>query len=227
VDDGIHCDYCGHPLDEDPTLLPEQRPPCPRCGSLARRLEQEVTDQIPLFDSGTASDALSVSKPDGSTTIAHAQTATLTVRAHDATVQTISAHSIPSAEQFGVPTIRPAQHITDRLVVMGRLLEWTPLTGHLGGMSRSLWWFQLSEQPTWLVLVVDETGKPIDGGIELENNQIDALAGVAQSLLPSGAGPMRLTIRDQAGEAIDGGLGYDSIDGLAAVAHSLLPRHPG
>jgi hypothetical protein len=67
----------------------------------------------------------------------------------------------------------------------------------------------------------------IDSGIELENNQIDALVGVGESLLPSGAGPWRLTIRDQAGEEIDGGLGYDSIKGLAALADSLLPRHPG
>jgi hypothetical protein len=67
----------------------------------------------------------------------------------------------------------------------------------------------------------------IDSGIELGNNQIDALVGVGESLLPSGAGPWRLTIRDQAGEEIDGGLGYDSIKGLAALADSLLPRHPG
>jgi hypothetical protein len=85
----------------------------------------------------------------------------------------------------------------------------------------------MSEQPTWLVMVVDEAGELIDGGIELENNQIDALAGVAESLLPSYSGPMRLTIRDQAGEEIAGGLGYDSTKGLAAVAESLLPRHPG
>jgi hypothetical protein len=101
------------------------------------------------------------------------------------------------------------------------------LGGHLPGLTRSLWWFQLSEQPTWLVLVVDEAGQPIDGGIELENDQIDALIGVAESLLPSGAGPTLLTISDQAGEKIAGRLGYDSINGLADVAESLLPRHPG
>lgn len=143
-------------------------------------------------------------------------------------VQTIEPHGIPGAAPLvGAAVVHGLRRVTDQLVVMGRLLEWTPLTGHLGGMSRSLWWVQLSEQPTWLVLVVDETGKSIDGGIELENNQLDALVGVGESLLPSGAGPMRLTIRDQAGEEIDGGLGYDSIEGLAAVADSLLPRHPG
>jgi hypothetical protein len=223
----MECDDCGAELDEAATLPPDQRPPCPRCGSVARRSEREITDQITLSDSGTATDALSVTKADGSATIAHAQTATLTVTAHDATVQTINAHGIPSAEQLGVPTIRGVRHVTDRLVVMGRHLEWAPLTGHLAGMSRSLWWVQLSEQPTWFVMVVDEAGELIDGGIELENEQIDALAGVAESLLPSDARPMRLTIRDQAGEEIAGGLGHDSIKGLAAVAEFLLPRHPG
>jgi hypothetical protein len=94
-------------------------------------------------------------------------------------------------------------------------------------MTRSLWWVQLSEQPTWLVQVADETGELIGGGIELENDQIDAFVGVAKDLLPSGAGPTLLTIRDQAGETITGGLGYDSIEGLAAVAEHLLPGHPG
>ena len=148
--------------------------------------------------------------------------------AFDATVQTINAYGIPSAAQVGDATVvRDPRIIRDWLVVVGRLLEWTPLGGHLPGLTRSLWWFQLSEQPTWLVLVVDEAGQPIDGGIELENDQIDALIGVAESLLPSGAGPTLLTISDQAGEKIAGRLGYDSINGLADVAESLLPRHPG
>jgi hypothetical protein len=144
------------------------------------------------------------------------------------TVQTINAHSIPSTAQVGDATVvRGPRLVTDRLVVMARLLVWTPLTGHLPEISRSLWWTQLSEQPTWMVEVADEARGLIDSGIELENNQIDALVGVGESLLPSGAGPWRLTIRDQAGEEIDGGLGYDSIKGLAALADSLLPRHPG
>jgi hypothetical protein len=123
--------------------------------------------------------------------------------------------------------VRGPRRVTDQLVVMARLLEWTPLTGTLPEMSPSLWWVQLSEQPTWLVLVVDEAGELIGGGIELENDQIDAFVGVAKDLLPSGAGPTLLTIRDQAGEKIAGGLGYDSIKGLAAMAEYLLPRHPG
>jgi hypothetical protein len=143
-------------------------------------------------------------------------------------VQTIEPHGIPGAAPVvGAAVVRGLRHVTDRLVVLARLLVWTPLTGHPGGMSRSLWWVQLSEQPTWLVLVVDKAGEPIGGGIELENDQVDALAGVAEYLLPSDAGPMRLTIRDQAGEEIAAGLGYDSIKGLAALAESLLPSHPG
>jgi hypothetical protein len=225
--DGIFCNNCGTQLDEASTLLPEQRPPCPRCGSLARRFEQTLTSSI---------------------TVARAQPATLTVTAHDATVG-VQAHAevAEGASEAPPPTVearsgtamaearvegrasgvRLPRRVTDQLVVMGRLLEWTPLTGNLPGMTRSLWWVQLSEQPTWLVLVVDEAGVPIGGGIELENDQIDAFVGVAKDLLPSGAGPTLLTIRDQAGEKIAGGLGYDSIEGLTAVAESLLPRHPG
>jgi hypothetical protein len=160
--------------------------------------------------------------------IIHPEPAEGTGRALPPTVQTINAHGIPSAAQAGAATVvRGPRHVTDQLVVMVRLLVWTPLTGHLPEMSRTLWWTQLSEQPTWMVEVTGEAWGLIDGGIELENDQIDAFLGVAESLLPSGVGPWRLTIRDQAGEEIDGGLGYDSIKGLATLAESLLPRHPG
>jgi hypothetical protein len=94
-------------------------------------------------------------------------------------------------------------------------------------VSRSLWWVQLSERPSWLVEVADEAGELIGGGIELEDDQIEALAGVAGQLLPSDAGRMLLTIRDQAGVEIAGGLGYDSVAGLAAVAACIRPCHPG
>jgi hypothetical protein len=203
---------------------------------------------VVLSDGGTATDALNVAKADGLATIAHAQPATLTVTAHDATVS-IEAHEevaegVGEAFDATVKTrsgtarvearvegrasgVRLPRPVIDQLVVMGRLLEWTPLSGHLVRMTRSLWWVQLSEQPTWLVQVVDETGELIGGGIELENDRIDAFVGVAKDLLPSGAGPTLLTIRDQAGETITGGLGYDSIEGLAAVAEHLLPRHAG
>jgi hypothetical protein len=216
--DGIYCKHCGMGLNEDPTLLPDQRPPCPRCGSLARRFEQEITDQIALSDRGTSTDALNVAKTDGSAAIAHAQTATVTVRAHDATVRTDSGDATdPSGPR----------HITDRLVVMGRWLDWIPLTNRSAGMGRSLWWVQLSEQPTWMVEVVDEAGELIGGGIELENNQIEALAGVAEYLLPSDAGPMLLTVTDQAGEVLAVSTTDNPVKTLAAVTDSLLPRHPG
>jgi hypothetical protein len=123
--DGIYCNACGAKLDEAPTLLPDQRPPCPRCGSLARRFEQEVTNTVGLSDGGTASDTLSVAKTDGLSTIAHAEPATLTVTAHDASVsvqahagvaegvgealdataQTVNAHGIPGTDQVGDATV--------------------------------------------------------------------------------------------------------------------------
>jgi len=165
--DGIYCNNCGAELDESPTLLPDRRPPCPRCGSLARRFKQEISDTVVLSDSGTASDALRVAKTDGPATIAHAGAATLTVTAHDATAQTVNAHGIPGADQVGDATVvRGPRIIRDQLVVMARLLVWTPLTGHLPEMSRSLWWTQLSEQPTWMVEVADEAWGLIDSGIK-------------------------------------------------------------
>ena len=160
--------------------------------------------------------------------IIHPEPAEGTGQAFDATVQTINAHGIPGADRVGDATVvRGPRHVTDQLVVMARLLVWTPLTGHLPEMSLTLWRTQLSEQPTWMVEVAEEVRGLIDSGIELENDQIGAFLGVAESLLPSGVGPWRLTIKDLAGEEIDGGLGYDSIEGLATLAESLLPRHPG
>jgi hypothetical protein len=41
--EGIFCNNCGAKLDEAPTLLPDQRPPCPTCGSVARRFEKRVS----------------------------------------------------------------------------------------------------------------------------------------------------------------------------------------
>jgi len=147
-----------------------------------------------------------------------APTATASASALDATVWTSSGSiTDPSGPR----------HVTDRLVVMGRRLEWTPLTGHLAGMSRSLWWVQLSEQPTWLVQVVDVAGELIDSGIELENDQIEALAGVAEYLLPGDAGPMLLTVTDRAGEVLAISTTDNPVKTLAAVTEFLLPRYPG
>jgi hypothetical protein len=110
---------------------------------------------------------------------------------------------------------------------MARLLKWTMLTGHQAGMTRSLWWVQLTEQPTWLIQVVDDAGELIDVGVELENDQMVALAGVAEHLLPSYAGPVLLTVMDQAGEVLAISTTDNPVKTLAAVAESLLPRHPG
>jgi hypothetical protein len=221
--DAIFCNGCGAKLEEAPTLLPDQRLPCPTCGSLARRFEQDITEQVTLSDSGTSADTFTVTRTIGLDAVVHAQTATLEV---DAMPATVIPHSIPSAEEFGVPTIREARHVTDQLVVMGRLLEWIPLTGHLAGMSRSLWWVQLSEQPTWLVQVVDESGELLDFGIELENNQIEALAGVAKHLLTSDDGPMLLMVMDQAGKVLAISAKRDSTEALASAADTLLPKSP-
>jgi hypothetical protein len=123
--------------------------------------------------------------------------------------------------------IRGPRRVTDQLVVLGRRLEWTPLTRRSAEMGRSLWWIQLSDQPTWLVQVVDEAGELIDMGIEDANDQVLALAGVAKHLLPTAAGPMLLTVMDQAGEILAISTTDNPVKTLAAVTDALLPRHPG
>jgi hypothetical protein len=144
------------------------------------------------------------------------------------TAQTINAHSIPSAAQVGDATVvRGPRLVTDQLVVIARRLEGTALTGRSADMSRSLWWVQLSTHPTWLVMVVDEAGELIDSGIELYNDKMVALAGVARHLLPSAAGLMLLTVYDQAGELLAISATDNPVKTLAAVERALLPRHPG
>lgn len=189
--DGIYCNACGAKLDEAPTLLPDQRPPCPRCGSLARRFEQAITDQIGLSDGGTATNALSVTKTDGSATIAYAQTATLAVTAHDATAN-VEAHAEvaegvgealpPAVEARSGPAmlqvrtegrssgVRGPRRIIDHLVVQGR----------------SLWWTQLTEEGGWLLQVVDEAGEEIATAANYD--PIEALAAVAEFILPDHPG---------------------------------------
>jgi hypothetical protein len=153
---GIYCANCGVDLGEAPTLLPDQRPPCPRCGSLARRFEREVTDQIVLTDRGTGADTLTVTRTDSSDVFVHAQPAEVIATAVDPTVEVEESHD--------------GRTIKDQLVVMGR----------------SLWWTQLTEEPTWMVQVVDEVGEVLAVGVG--DNQIDALAGVADALLPGHPG---------------------------------------
>jgi hypothetical protein len=130
--DGIYCHNCGAKVDEVPTLLPDQRPPCPRCGSLARRFEQDITDPIALSDSGSGTDAITVTRTvglDARVVHAHAEVAEGAGEAFDATVR----------------TVRGPRHIIDHLVVQGR----------------SLWWTQLTEEGGWLLQVVDEAGEEI------------------------------------------------------------------
>lgn len=91
----VHC-TCGAKLDEDPLLPPDQRPPCPVCGSLDRKLERTITDNVFLTDSGTASEALivrpatieGVAAIGTPTVVAEAQPATINMAAHDAQTQT-------------------------------------------------------------------------------------------------------------------------------------------
>jgi hypothetical protein len=188
---GIHCNNCGAELDEAPTLLPDRRPPCPRCGSLARRFDQEAIDPVILSDGGTASDTLSVTKTDGPATIAHAEPVTLTVTAHDASVsvqahagvaegvgealdataQTVNAHGIPGADQVGDATVvRGPRIIRDHLVVQ----------------ACNLWWTQLTEEGGWLLQVVDGAGEEIAtaGGYD----PVEILAAVADFILPGHPG---------------------------------------
>jgi hypothetical protein len=158
--DGIYCDDCGAGLDEAPTLIPDQRPPCPRCGSLARRFEQDIADLITISDGGTATDALSVTKTDGSDTIVHAQTATVTVTAHDVTVRT----------ETQATGFRGPRRITDKLVVQGG----------------SLWWTQLTEEGGWMLQVVDEAGEEIATAAHYD--PVEVLAAVAEFILPGHPG---------------------------------------
>jgi hypothetical protein len=105
-----------------PTLLPDRRPPCSRCGSLARRITRTVTSNI-LGMSGVP--PATVERIIGVDAVA--PTAEGAGEAFDATVQTINAYGIPSAAQVGDATVvRDPRIIRDWLVVVGRLLEWTP-----------------------------------------------------------------------------------------------------
>jgi hypothetical protein len=155
----------GHPL------LPDQRPPCPRCGSVARRFDQEITNQITLSDSGTGTDTFTVTRTVGLDAVVHAQTATMDITAHDATVQTIEAHGIPSAAQMGnASVVQGPRIIRDHLVVQGR----------------HIWWTQLTEDGGWLLQVVDEAGEEI--ATVAHYDPIEALAAVAKFILPGHPG---------------------------------------
>ena len=161
-------------------------------------------------------------------TNAHAEVAQGTAVALPPTVETRTGTAMLQVRsETRASGVRLPRRVTDQLVVLGRQLEWTLLTRRSADMSRSLWWIQLSDQPTWLVQVVDEVGELIDMGIELENDQMVALAGVAKRLLPAAAGPLLLTVRDQAGDVLAISTTDNPVKTLAAVTDALLPRHPG
>jgi hypothetical protein len=151
-------------------LLPDQRSPCPSCGSLARRFEKTLTGSARVARAQPAT--LTVTAHDATVDVqAHAGVAEGTGQAFDATVQTINAHSIPSAAQVGDATVVPGPRIIrDHLVVQGR----------------SLWWTQLTGEGGWLLQVVDEAGEEIAnwGGY----NPVEGLAAVAEFLLPGHPG---------------------------------------
>jgi hypothetical protein len=132
-----------------------------------------------------------VTKTDGSGTIAHAQTATVAVTAHDATVSveahtevaeavgealppTVEARSGAAMAQARIETrssgVRGPRRIIDHLVVQGR----------------SLWWIQLTEEGGWLLQVVDEAGEEIATAANYD--PVEALAAVAEFVLPGHPG---------------------------------------
>jgi hypothetical protein len=86
--DAIFCNGCGALLEEAPTLLPDQRPPCPRCGSLARRIMRTVKSNI-LGMPGVP--LATVERTIGVDAVLQAQTAEA--------VQIVEAHGIPGADQ--------------------------------------------------------------------------------------------------------------------------------
>jgi hypothetical protein len=118
------------------------------------------------------------------TVFAHAEPATGTGTAYDAQVQITEPE--PPTEDIG-------ESRSGRAIGEQRVTGWTTgargprrITDHLVVMGRSLWWTQLTEEPSWMVQVVDEAGELIDTGIGYD--QIEALAGVAESLLPDHPG---------------------------------------
>jgi hypothetical protein len=100
--DGTYCATCGAKLDEAPTLFPEPAASCPTCGSLTR------------FDQ--AGRSVSVTVRSVADAILQAPIARASGSALDSTVCT---------DRESVTDPSGPRHITDRLVVMGRCLEWT------------------------------------------------------------------------------------------------------
>jgi hypothetical protein len=98
-------------------------------------------------------------------TNAHAECAEGSGVALPPTVETRSGTAILQVRvETRASGVRLPRRVTNQLVVLGRHLEWTPLAAGSPELSRSLWWTQLSELPTWLIQVVDEAGELIDMG---------------------------------------------------------------
>lgn len=167
--DGIYCNNCGAKLDEAPTLLPEQRPPCPNCGSLARRFQQTVGSNFFRLP-GEQPITIVRTGPD---LRAEAQTATGTGTAYDAKVR-VTESEPPTASGAAMASAR----VTGQSSGFGRI------TDHLGVVRRFLRWTQLTEKPgaVWFAEVLDESGEVIDSGAG--DNQDDALLAIIDSLRP-------------------------------------------
>jgi hypothetical protein len=116
------------------------------------------------------------SRTIGPATVAHAQTATVNVTAHDATVRTEpgEAHSGAAMGQARIEGrssgVRGPRRIIDHLVVQGR----------------HIWWTQLTEGGGWLLQVVDEAGEEIATAAHYD--PVEALAAVAEFILPGHPG---------------------------------------
>jgi hypothetical protein len=183
---GIFCNNCGAKLDEAPTLLPDQRPPCPRCGSLARRITQTVRSNIlpmpglPRRPSNGSSAWMRSSAPRRSR---RRQTSRrLPCRPSRPTAS-------PSAAEAGNASVQRRGAAMGQVHTEGRssgVRRPRRIIDHLVVQGRSLWWTQLTEEGGWLLQVVDEAGEEIATAANYD--PVEALAAVADFILPGHPG---------------------------------------
>jgi NAD-dependent SIR2 family protein deacetylase len=153
----IHCAACGAELVENRTLQPDRRPPCPACGSTARRFSVELSDMARASDSLTVAvirpASMESAQAFGTPVVAHVEPAMATVTAHDATAEAEDGQT--------------AVDVEEALVEQGF----------------QLWWQQLTASPvTWMAQVYDAAGEEIASGVG--DNPVEILAGLADRLLP-------------------------------------------
>jgi hypothetical protein len=170
----IHCAACGAELVESSALLPDQRPPCPACGSNARRFSVELTDTA----RASAALAVAVIRPTGiesaqafgtPAVTAHAEPALGTGAAYDTTVEAEDGQA-------------DAELVEEALVEQGF----------------HLWWQQLTASPvTWMAQVYDDAGEELASGVG--DDPVEILAGLAERLLPHHPG-WALTRTSSAGQ---------------------------